>query len=227
MEYDYIYPTERHDVSDSFDDHRNRRPPSVNPGTDYKTWTSDFSTHHRKVFAVSDGVITTTSAGNGIWYIEYRDSYGNVHQDLHLSDILVSRGQNVKQGEVIGITGDSGSPGSPHLHHVLKINGINVDFELYVNKTHAKPITKKEKVRTMRLVNVHDNNAEGGGNPKKLFVESSNRSIVMPDDPTAAQYAKITGDDISALPDFERDQWNAIAATRGDIEFHRGMTARN
>jgi len=133
----YIYPTVRHDVSDNFQAHRSRQPPSVNPGTDYKTWASDYSTHKRPVFAVADGTVRVTSAGGGIWYIEYVDIYGVVHQDLHVSAIWVRPGQEIKQREQIGITGDTGAPGSPHLHHSMKIDGRNVDFELYLTEDSA------------------------------------------------------------------------------------------
>jgi murein DD-endopeptidase MepM/ murein hydrolase activator NlpD len=53
---------------------------------------------------------------------------------LHLSEIKVKKGQIVKRGEVIGLSGQSGYATGPHLHLSLRINGSSVDpmkfFEL-------------------------------------------------------------------------------------------------
>lgn len=99
-----IYPTDVHQVSDSFQDHVNRG--SVNPGTDYVDPIGN------AVRAVHDGVVTdttTTIGGSGgrMVHIDHTDI--NTGSDyLHLSRIDVTVGQHVKQGQQIALSGASG-----------------------------------------------------------------------------------------------------------------------
>ena len=46
---------------------------------------------------------------------------------MHLSGISVKEGLMVKKGEVIGLSGATGSTRGPHLHFSVKVNGVNVD----------------------------------------------------------------------------------------------------
>jgi hypothetical protein len=52
---------------------------------------------------------------------DYETRYG------HLKEILVKEGQNVKQGDVIGISGNTGKSTGSHLHFELRKNGKPID----------------------------------------------------------------------------------------------------
>lgn len=52
----------------------------------------------------------------------------------HQSQILVSPGQNVKRGDLIGIIGTTGRSVGPHLHFEIKINGIYVNPMTWLSK---------------------------------------------------------------------------------------------
>ena len=54
--------------------------------------------------------------GNG-----YKTSYG------HLSEIRVKRGDKVKRGDIIALSGNSGLSFAPHLHYEVVFNGTRVD----------------------------------------------------------------------------------------------------
>ena len=56
---------------------------------------------------------------------------------LHLSRIDIRVGQFVYKGEVVALSGDTGSARGPHLHFAVKVSGVNVDpleFIKTVNK---------------------------------------------------------------------------------------------
>ncbi|SBS35300.1 Murein DD-endopeptidase MepM [Marinomonas spartinae] len=81
-----------------------------------------------KVFATGDGVVTRVA------YQKYAGKYLDINnigiystRFLHLSKILVKRGQHVKRGQVIALSGNTGRTTGPHLHYELHVNGKPVD----------------------------------------------------------------------------------------------------
>jgi murein DD-endopeptidase MepM/ murein hydrolase activator NlpD len=57
---------------------------------------------------------------------KYQTNYG------HLSKILISKGSNVQQGDLIGLVGATGRAYGSHLHFELEINGKKIDPLLYL-----------------------------------------------------------------------------------------------
>lgn len=51
---------------------------------------------------------------------------------MHLSEILVKEGQAVKKGEMIGRSGDTGYVLGPHLHLTIRIDGISIDPQKFL-----------------------------------------------------------------------------------------------
>ncbi len=82
-----------------------------------------------RVFATADGKVKEvktrkTTAGR---YIVIDHGGGYETQYSHLSRIDVKKGQKVRRGDIIGLTGNSGLSLSPHLHYEVKFNGMRVD----------------------------------------------------------------------------------------------------
>ncbi len=46
---------------------------------------------------------------------------------MHLDAYAVKLGDSVKQGQIIGFSGNTGDSSAPHLHFEYRINGIPVD----------------------------------------------------------------------------------------------------
>jgi murein DD-endopeptidase MepM/ murein hydrolase activator NlpD len=47
---------------------------------------------------------------------------------------VVSPGQHIKKGQIIGYLGNTGHSTAPHLHYEVKLNGIAVNPVKYLNK---------------------------------------------------------------------------------------------
>lgn len=80
-------------------------------------------------YAISDGVVEVSrNMGTG-WgeYVTVRFTDGNSAVYAHLSQRLVQVGQQVKQGQAIGLTGTTGSSTAPHMHFEFNVGGQYVD----------------------------------------------------------------------------------------------------
>lgn len=82
-----------------------------------------------RVFATADGKVKEvktrkTTSGR---YIIIDHGGGYETQYSHLSRIDVKKGQKVRRGDIIGLTGNSGLSLSPHLHYEVRFNGMRVD----------------------------------------------------------------------------------------------------
>jgi hypothetical protein len=112
VDVDYQRPCKTTVTNDDFKAHVARG--SSIPGLDYNCATGT------KVFASADGTVIVTDEvakdGTGI-SIEIKHADGNHTRYLHLSKILVKKGQEVKGGETIGLSGATGTTVTgPHLH---------------------------------------------------------------------------------------------------------------
>lgn len=93
-------------------------------GTDYAAPTGT------PVQAIASGrvIFAARKGGNGN-LIEIAHTNGYESYYLHLSRILVHRGQMVQQGQRIGLVGMTGLASGPHLDFRFRKNGKFVDFE--------------------------------------------------------------------------------------------------
>ena len=81
-----------------------------------------------RVFATADGrvkeVANRTTSGLTL-VIDHGNGYETRYN--HLSEVAVKRGDNVKRGDIIALTGNSGLSLAPHLHYEIVYNGEAVD----------------------------------------------------------------------------------------------------
>jgi murein DD-endopeptidase MepM/ murein hydrolase activator NlpD len=134
----WIRPVDGGSISDSFNGHKNRAKPSLNPGVDYAVATGT------PAKAVADGTVinvvpTFTGSGGRMVFLSFPS--GHTADYLHLSRIDVQPGQAVKQGQVIGLTGGSGlgkeNGYGAHLHFSFRVGGKptmgagNIDYEAF------------------------------------------------------------------------------------------------
>ncbi|MEL6717459.1 MAG: TonB family protein, partial [Bacteroidota bacterium] len=84
-----------------------------------------------EIVAVADGKVVAVKnwkKGYGLHVIvEHTNGYATFY--AHLEKSLVKVGQSVKQGEVIALSGNTGTSTGPHLHYEVRLNGEAIDFE--------------------------------------------------------------------------------------------------
>ena len=93
-----------------------------------------FGRHHSNIFSACNGVVSRTE------YLTYSYGYhvivdcgdGFTTLYAHMSEILVSPGQRVSQGTILGISGITGFTTGEHLHFEIRINGAPVNPALYL-----------------------------------------------------------------------------------------------
>lgn len=80
------------------------------------------------IYAVEEGTVNTVKVDpiNGL-YIKIDHGNNLISSYAHLERSYVTPGQKVVQGEIIGLSGNTGLSTGPHLHYALKKNGVFVD----------------------------------------------------------------------------------------------------
>ncbi len=104
------------------------------------------------IYATADGVIGRAQrlGGYGL-YVEVNHGLSVQTRYGHLSQILVSPGQRVRRGELIGLMGSTGRSTGSHLHYEVRIAGAPVD---------PTPFVAEDGV--MVAAATHADNAMGG-----------------------------------------------------------------
>ena len=76
------------------------------------------------VYAPADGIVKRAYYVGGFGnHIKIQHSSGYTTLFAHLSEIKVKYGQQVKRGDIIGLTGNTGRSTAPHLHYEIHHNG--------------------------------------------------------------------------------------------------------
>jgi murein DD-endopeptidase len=164
----YAWPTPSTDwVTCSWACHRDRNPPSSEPGTDIG------SSYGAQVIAVEEGVVTYvkhSNSGATGRVVEYVLNDGRTTRTLHMAEVWVAVGEAVYTGTVLGLSGASGYGDDwyygPHAHQTLwdgpAWSGPTIDFELYVG-SNPGPIPGPTPIEedTMNYLLQIDPNSDG------------------------------------------------------------------
>jgi murein DD-endopeptidase MepM/ murein hydrolase activator NlpD len=67
--------------------------------------------------------------------IHLAHGYGMGTRYGHLSRLMVTPGQRVKRGDVIGLVGSTGRSTGPHLHYEVFRTGVQVDPRKYLGES--------------------------------------------------------------------------------------------
>ena len=101
----------------------------------------DFSTYRSgdPIIATANGQVVTISYDSGLGnYVIVKHKHGFYTRYAHMSQSLVTIGQFVSQGDVIGRIGNTGISTGPHLHYEVHIGSDVVDPAKYINVVLSK-----------------------------------------------------------------------------------------
>jgi len=109
------------------------------------------------VYATGAGTVLESGWNSGGFgnYIVIDHGYGLQSTYGHLSQIKVSKGMNVKRGDLIGLSGNSGTSSGPHLHyqidqfgqHKNPVNFFNNDISVEEYNEMIQSLASKSKFR--------------------------------------------------------------------------------
>ena len=120
------------DITSRFGTRRNYNVPHMSP---YHTGTDFWRSSGTPVTAPADGIVVSTNPlivrGNVV-IIDH--GWGVLTGYWHLSDIHVTEGEQVTQGQLIGNIGNTGLSTGPHLHWEMRVRGVPVDALQWVRE---------------------------------------------------------------------------------------------
>ncbi len=87
------------------------------------------------IIASRSGKVTTTAyeADGAGYYVNINHGDGFMTRYMHMTHYIVSPGEYVAAGQVIGYSGNTGNSSAPHLHFSVYLNGTPVNPALYIN----------------------------------------------------------------------------------------------
>ncbi len=101
------------------------------PGGIYSTWHGGVdigANYGTNVLASKSGTVLISRWYGGYGYcVVIQHDYGNLTLYGHMSRLLCSEGQQVSQGQVIGLVGSTGNSTGPHIHFEIRENGVKVN----------------------------------------------------------------------------------------------------
>ena len=121
------WPTEDHRLSSTFGYRTLLGKLEFHKGVDIPIW-------YAEVHATKDGRVTKSGWQSSYgWTVELEHELGFTTIYGHNSRLLVEEGDEVKAGEVIAISGNSGRSTGPHLHYEIRLNDAPVDPLKYLD----------------------------------------------------------------------------------------------
>lgn len=110
------------------------------------------------VYATADGVVDFSMRGYGGGYgnmVKITHAFGFKTIFAHLSKIKVNKGDFVKKGDIIALSGNSGLSSGPHLHYEIRFIGQHLNPRPFVNwnlKNYTEIFDKEKSIKWQSLL---------------------------------------------------------------------------
>lgn len=107
---------------------------------------ADYVANYEEIASPVEGIVEKQYTGNqgGMW-LWIKDNEGRSWQFAHLSKYLCSINDTIKKGEVVAISGNTGTiTTNPHLHlQIIDKNGNRLDPEIIIKELLSNPMAEK------------------------------------------------------------------------------------
>lgn len=124
----HLWPTQVRRISSKFGYRTLYGKLEFHNGIDIPLW------YGSKVLATQDGVVIAAGWQAGYGYqVEIQHDLGFTTTYGHNSKLLVQKGDEVKAGDVIALSGNSGRSTGPHLHYEIRLNDVPIDPLKYLD----------------------------------------------------------------------------------------------
>ena len=102
--------------------------------------------------AVKSGIVTEVrnleTLGKVLKY-ETEDGYTVMY--AHLNDVLVKKGENVKQGQIVAMTGNTGLSTGPHIHYSIWRGDMLINPMQFVDLNYTEEVKAEYLARGVKL----------------------------------------------------------------------------
>lgn len=101
-----------------------------------------------EVVAVKSGVVTETRTSATLGrLLKFRTADGYEVMYAHLSETLVKKGEEIRQGQAVARSGNTGLSTGPHLHYSVWKEGVLLDPLPFVTLRYTEEVRKEYEAR--------------------------------------------------------------------------------
>lgn len=101
-----------------------------------------------EVAAVRSGLVTETRTSATLGkLLKFRTADGYEVMYAHLSEILVKKGEEIRQGQAVARSGNTGLSTGPHLHYSVWKDGVLLDPMAFVTLGYTEEVEEEYQTR--------------------------------------------------------------------------------
>lgn len=102
--------------------------------------------------AVKSGIVTEVRNSETLGKVlKYETEDGYTVMYAHLNDVLVKKGENVKQGQIVAMTGNTGLSTGPHIHYSIWRGDMLINPMQFVDLNYTEEVKAEYLARGVRL----------------------------------------------------------------------------
>ena len=102
--------------------------------------------------AVKSGIVTEVRNSETLGKVlKYETEDGYTVMYAHLNDVLVKKGENVKQGQIVAMTGNTGLSTGPHIHYSIWRGDMLINPMQFVDLKYTEEVKAEYLARGVKL----------------------------------------------------------------------------